>query len=133
MLNTACRYNPQEHEILHCELENWLRRNVSPEWKDRFFVYRHRIHNTFVIGLWTYENDGGRYFHDVLNLGETLLSFTRKDAAQLKDLFQDPIKSRTEACRILREGQSQMMRDLQAQEAEKADRWFGRRKTAVHF
>lgn len=84
-----CLYDPNQHQIIHPELGEWVKRQVAPADKERFFVYFHKIHKTFVIARWAQDKFG--VFTDFLNLGHSLANFTREKAQELRERLYAPV------------------------------------------
>ena len=81
-----CRFDRGQHLIIHPPLEDWVKRQASPEEKSRIFVYHHLIEKTFVVGWWVHE--GGGLFVDLCNLGDSLANFDRSDATAIQNTLR---------------------------------------------
>lgn len=84
-----CIYDPAQHEILKPSLLDFCRAQMdNPKERDRLFVYRHRVHCTFVIARWADKPMG--VFTDFLNLGFSLGNFDRALADEFRRrLYKD--------------------------------------------
>ena len=91
MLAFPCLFDPLQHELMSGELLDWVKREVAPADKDRYFLYRHKIHRTFVIARWA----TGKYgvFTDFLNLGLSLATFGREEAMELRSRLFAPLSA----------------------------------------
>ena len=95
-----CLFNTEQHEILSGgELMVWCRRTVPPVERERFFLYHHRIANTFVIGRWAEDRELG-IFTDFLHIGKSLGDFTREKAREFTRRLYSPT-SATETAKII--------------------------------
>lgn len=75
-------YNPKQHHIISGgELIAWCKREAPAKDTKRLFLYRHRVHGTFVIAMWASDRALG-VFTDFLNLGYSLNNFDRKKAQE---------------------------------------------------
>ena len=85
-----CMYDEAQHEILNGgELLGWVKREAPADEAERFFLYHHRIHNTFVIARWASDRKMG-IFTDFLNLGFSL-NMTRSQAAEFRQRLYAPL------------------------------------------
>ena len=84
MLGMTSFYTPKEHTILDGELSRYVSRLTEgdPLRRNRLFVIRYNKLGVFVIAEWLAKPKD--IFIDVLNLGSSLQSFTRKKANELK-------------------------------------------------
>ena len=114
MIGQACQYRPEQHEMLHGDVENWIKRGI-PDLKIResLFVYRHRLHGTFVIGLWV----GPGRFVDVLNMGHSLANFNREKAQQFIRQINDSVSGQ-QIAKILNQAERDRVGDSQQQADE---------------
>jgi len=86
MIGMACPYQPRVHKIIHPDLENYIKREVSDEnLRDSLFIYFQTEYENFVIAHWT--NQSHTAFMDVMNLGPSLSNFTREKADALREML----------------------------------------------
>lgn len=111
-----CFYSPAQHEILHePTILDWCRRQTSDlPLQKQLFIYRHRIHSTFVIARWVREPKG--IFTDLLNLGHSLGNFTREKAQEFRGRILAPIPVETFSRTI-----NQASRDFASEQHEKGE------------
>ncbi len=80
MLGMTCKFNRNQHVILHHEILDWTKRQALPKDRASLFLYFQRYEHTFVIAKWIKLGE----FVDVLNLGTTL-TLSREDAYWLME------------------------------------------------
>ena len=97
-----CMYDEAQHKILSGgEVLAWIKREAPAGEVERFFLYRHRIHGTFVIARWASDRAMG-IFTDFMNLGYTL-NITRAQADQFHQRMYAPL-SAPEMARKINQG-----------------------------
>jgi len=125
MLGMPCQFRPDQHEIIHPPLEDFVMRAVSEQkLRDSLFIYRHRLWRTFVIALWV----GPSEFVDVMNLGMSLGNFTRQRAKRLGQALNQSTSGKQFA-KSLRQHQRDGLSQLQNESDEDADRFAYRNST----
>jgi len=77
-----CRLDREQHLIIHPPLEDWVKRQASPDERERIFAYHHLREKTYVIGWWVHKGQG--LFVDLFNLGNSLANFSRSDAQSIQ-------------------------------------------------
>lgn len=82
-------YQPEQHEILHSDLLDWCKQQVAPADRERYFLYRHRLHGTFVVARWAGEKF--KVFTDFLHIGTSLGFFNRKMAKEFRKRLYAPV------------------------------------------
>jgi len=119
VIGVACPYRKDKHILVHPPLESWLRRTFARRKEGpRLFVYFSLENGTFVVGLWT---DGRKNaFHDVVNMGRSLLNFGLDDALHLRRLFGEPMTGES-LSQASREEYMQRLRKLQDVNDAEAD------------
>lgn len=80
MLGMTCKFNRDQHVILHHEILDWTKRQALPKDRVSLFLYFQRYEHTFVIAKWIKPGE----FVDILNLG-TMLTLSREDAHWLRE------------------------------------------------
>ena len=89
MFLLPCIYDPLQHELVNSELLDWCKRQVAPADRERYFLYRHRIHHTFVIARWAGAKFG--IFTDFYNLGYSLGNFNQEMAKEFRKRLYAPV------------------------------------------
>lgn len=85
-----CIYQPEQHEIIRSDIIDWCKRQTkAPAEQRRWFMYRHRIHGTFVIARWAGDKFG--VFTDFLNLGHSLANFNQEKAMEFRHRLYAPV------------------------------------------
>lgn len=122
MLGQTCRFDKAQHGLVHCELEDWIKRQVPAGERDLLFIYRHHLHGTFVIGYWVVL---GSLFMDVMNLGHSLANFSRAMAQKFKRQFGDSM-SREDMIKELKQHERDRLSGLQQENDEEVERrgWY---------
>jgi len=87
-----CMYDRAQHEILGGELSRWIKTVPPAKDADSFFLYHHRIADTFVIGRWAKDRAFG-IFTDFLHIGHSLAEFDRKKAEEFRQRLFAPISA----------------------------------------
>lgn len=91
MFMFPCIWDSVQHEIVRSDIIDWCIRNVAPADKERWFLYRHKIHCTFVIGRWASHPFG--IFTDFLNLGYSLGNFSHEKAMEFRHRLFAPVSA----------------------------------------
>lgn len=85
-----CLYDEKQHEILSGgELLEWAKRVAPAKERDRFFLYRHRLHHTFVLARWATDRAMG-IFTDFLHIGKSLANFNKEMADEFRRRLYAP-------------------------------------------
>jgi hypothetical protein len=84
-----CIYDPMQHEILRSDLLDWCKGQVAPADRERYFLYRHRVHETFVVARWAADKFG--IFTDFLHIGHSLGNFDREMANEFRKRLYSPV------------------------------------------
>lgn len=125
-------YDPQQHEILPSGIIGWIERIVAPADKKRWFLYRHKIHQTFVIGRWARDEYG--VFTDFLNLGYSIGNFDNKMAMEFRRRLYAPITAADMSKAVTQAGRDQnsevtdkneAMKDIKLRYGGRKDIWAG--------
>lgn len=88
-----CLFDEKQHQIiLGGEIIGWCKRNAPAKERKRFFLYRHRIHRTFVIARWALDRASG-IFTDFLHIGHSLDEFTRQKADEFRRRLYAPTQA----------------------------------------
>jgi len=83
-MNFICPFQHDQHHRIFPEILGWARDNCPDrDAAKNLFMYRHKIHQTFVIALWVKEG----WFVDVMNLGMSLGNFTQTSARVFREMF----------------------------------------------
>lgn len=90
MFILPCIYDSFQHEIIHSEIIDWAKRQIkAPADRERYFLYFHRLHRTFVIARWA-ENKYG-IFTDFLHIGTSLGFFDGSMAKEFRRRLYAPV------------------------------------------
>jgi hypothetical protein len=112
-----CLYDEKQHQLLpDGDLIRHCKKITPAKDKERLFLYRHRLHGTFVIGMWA----GGRamgIFTDFLNLGKSLGNVNTKTMTEFRRRMYAPTSPK-EISDALNESDRQFNRDRQAEDEE---------------
>lgn len=123
-------YDPLQHELLNSDIISWIEQTVAPADRKRWFLYRHRIHFTFVIARWAGDKYG--IFTDFLNLGYSLGNFDGEMAAEFRKRMFAPVTADVMSKTITQvgrdhnsevEGKNEAMRDMKLRYGGRKDIW----------
>ncbi|KKL81115.1 hypothetical protein LCGC14_1998020 [marine sediment metagenome] len=88
-----CLYNKREHEIIDSEFIQWCKKQLPHDKveRDRLFMYRHKLHGTYVVARWAGEALG--VFTDFLNLGKSLATVTPQMSVEFRHRMFAPMSA----------------------------------------
>lgn len=119
-----CLFDEKQHHIISGgELIAWCKREAPAKDKNRLFLYRHQIHETFVIAMWASDRALG-VFTDFLNLGYSLANFDRKKAQEFLRRLYAPTSAHEMAKAINQTSRdySAIRQDEDAEEHERVEK-----------
>jgi len=121
MLGLVSNYTTDEHTIIGGELSRWLEKLMEddPTRKGRLFLLRYNKLGVFCICEWLGKPKD--VFVDVMNLGESLQSFTYEKAQELRKRLFDPLTAE-ETCRTIAQADSDYHHNLNDEDAEETER-----------
>lgn len=112
-----CMFDSAQHEILSGgEVLAWCKRETPAKERSRLFLYRHRLHNTFVIARWASDRAMG-IFTDFLNLGHSLSNFNKEKADEFRKRMLAPLSPKKMA-RTISQSSSDFSSMKQDEDAE---------------
>ncbi len=110
MIGQACRYDRQQHRILHPRMEKYILRQAPANIRGSLFVYYHNLHRTFVIAQWVVPD---KAFVDVMNLGHSLANFGSEEARQFRLQIKSPVGNQ-QLAKALRQKELDRLTERQA-------------------
>ncbi len=115
-------YSLDEHTIIDGELSRYITRLTEgdPLRRNHLFVVRYNKLGVFVIAEWLAKPRD--IFIDVLNLGSSLQSFTRKKANELKTRLFAPLTAEGTNQQVA-QAESDYHHGLQDENEEETERW----------
>lgn len=118
MLGMACPYQKKQHRIIHHRLEKWIKRQVpDSNFRDSLFLYYHNSQGTFVIASWTVP---GKFFVDVINLGDSLSNFDYPTAQQFRLRVRAPM-SGAQTARTMKQYEQNRLSQIQEENDENVE------------
>lgn len=122
-----CLFDTKQHEILSGgDILLWVKKEAPAKEKDRFFLYRHRIANTFVIARWASDRALG-IFTDFQNLGYSLSNFTMEKANEFRRRLHAPL-SASKMARVINQTSRDYDRGRMDEDGEERERLEKRRR-----
>lgn len=116
-----CMFDNRQHEILSGgEIMPWVETQISPEDKDKFFLYRHRLHGTFVLARWVIDRATG-IFTDFLHIGNSLSEFTHAKALEFRKRLYAPLTA-SKISKAITQSNRDFVSEQIEQDAEQVER-----------
>lgn len=116
-----CLCDEKQHQIISGgELIAWCKQEAPAKERERFFLYRHQIHGTFVIARWASDRALG-IFTDFLHIGHSLANFDRAKANEFLRRLYAPT-SAPEMSRVINQTSRDYNTIRQDEDAEEGER-----------
>jgi len=124
-LGTATQFNPARHQIIENSdvLKSLLAQVHDKRIRDLLFAYRHRIHGTWVIGIW--EDLGKHEFVDGMNMGLSPNTLSREKFQEFLLRLNNPTRT-TDVRDFVSRGERDGTLALQDEQDEASERrnWY---------